>query len=385
MLLDAGALIDAVDAAGFRPIHFAYWRNAYWAIKGVDEDPALAEILRTRGARDTITLAAARGDEAAVSGFLARDRASANHGDTLEKRPLSTAVERGHAAIARLLIEHGADPNLREGANCGRGFALWSASSRDDVALARLLLDHGADPNAGVDSCGTPSVAAKSARMRALMYENGGKPPVFWDYVYEGDLRTVAAVLAHTDDPFKGADEWCGNPFTAIVCGCFWTEHRKKEPTDAHWAMLRMFLKRGFRVPPVLTSCRSYLYYTPAMTRLLLEHGMNPNLPNWQRQTPLHEFAGAVLGHIDDAKRLELSALFLEFGADLHARDEEYRSTPLAWAARAGRKDMVEFLLARGAKVELPDDEPWATPLAWARRRGHAEIAALLEARGARR
>jgi ankyrin repeat protein len=77
------------------------------------------------------------------------------------------------------------------------------------------------------------------------------------------------------------------------------------------------------------------------------------------------------------------AAILLDAGAAISARDEEYRSTPLAWAARNDLPDMVELLLARGAPTDLPDDEAWATPLAWALRRGHARIVELLRARGA--
>ena len=75
----------------------------------------------------------------------------------------------------------------------------------------------------------------------------------------------------------------------------------------------------------------------------------------------------------------------LDAGATITARDDEYRSTPLAWAARANKPQMVEFLLSRRAPVNLPDDEPWATPLAWAERRGHQQIASILRAHGATR
>jgi ankyrin repeat protein len=68
----------------------------------------------------------------------------------------------------------------------------------------------------------------------------------------------------------------------------------------------------------------------------------------------------------------------LEAGADLTARDEHLRSTPLAWAAKFGQVKMVEFLLGHGAPTNLPDDPEWATPLAWATRRGHDEIVRLL-------
>ena len=61
----------------------------------------------------------------------------------------------------------------------------------------------------------------------------------------------------------------------------------------------------------------------------------------------------------------------LDAGADLNARDEHIRSTPLAWAAKFGQLKMVKFLLKRGAPQSLPDDPPWATPRAWALKRGH--------------
>jgi hypothetical protein len=73
--------------------------------------------------------------------------------------------------------------------------------------------------------------------------------------------------------------------------------------------------------------------------------------------------------------------VFLDHGAELNTRDEEYCSTPLGWAARCGKTPMVEFLLLRGARPNLPDDSPhlaWATPLQWALRRGHDEIVRLL-------
>ena len=71
-------------------------------------------------------------------------------------------------------------------------------------------------------------------------------------------------------------------------------------------------------------------------------------------------------------------AILLDAGARISPKDDDYRSTPLAWAARNGLPDMVEFLLSRGAATNLPDDEPWATPLAWATRRGHHSIVELL-------
>ena len=60
-------------------------------------------------------------------------------------------------------------------------------------------------------------------------------------------------------------------------------------------------------------------------------------------------------------------------------RDAELISTPLGWAAEAGRLAMVEFLLRRGAKVAPDGGPPWTKPVAWAQRRGYDAIVKLLD------
>ena len=73
--------------------------------------------------------------------------------------------------------------------------------------------------------------------------------------------------------------------------------------------------------------------------------------------------------------------LFLEFGADIDAIDEEYRSTPKGWAAREGQEDMVDILLKRGADPK--GGEEWTKPLVWAERRGYKDVANALKKAGA--
>jgi ankyrin repeat protein len=125
------------------------------------------------------------------------------------------------------------------------------------------------------------------------------------------------------------------------------------------------------RYQPDLPKRHTVAPKTRELAEMLFAHGMDPSRPDWLGVTRLHEFARTG--------DMERAAIFLDHGADLHARDEDICSTPLGWAAKFGQVAMVELLLARGARRNLPDDPPWATPLAWATRRGHSEIVKVLE------
>jgi ankyrin repeat protein len=111
---------------------------------------------------------------------------------------------------------------------------------------------------------------------------------------------------------------------------------------------------------------------------LLLAHGIDPNAGR-RDATVLHFVAAR--GTLSEPARVRFAAMLLEHGARLDIRDNLLRSTPLGWACRWGRKEMVELLLARGASAEEADAEPWAAPLAWATKMGHSEIGAILRQR----
>ena len=88
---------------------------------------------------------------------------------------------------------------------------------------------------------------------------------------------------------------------------------------------------------------------------------------------------------ITEEERVAFATLLLDAGAGLTRRDPLLHSTPLGWACRWGRGELVKLLIERGAAVDEPDAEAWATPLAWAAGKGHGELAALLRRHGARR
>jgi hypothetical protein len=211
---------------------------------------------------------------------------------------------------------------------------------------------------------------AKSTRAAAV----GGAPPELRPLLiaHGGRIDTYETVWLDQDEevlrrPEENPAAFDGSVFTAVL-------------TRGKRDLLRRLLEAGVRVPPVLTGCQSYLLEHTDMLRTLLAHGMNPDLMNWQRQTLLHL---ACSGSDNVRVSIDNAAVLLDAGADVANRDDEYRSTPLAWAARTGAVEMVQFLLSRGAPTNLPDEEVWARPLAWAVRRQRAEIVSILRQHGA--
>ena len=178
-------------------------------------------------------------------------------------------------------------------------------------------------------------------------------------------------ILKRVKEDLSSAQREFGGVFP-MICG------------DGKREFLAQLLEAGLRMPPTLTGCKGYLLSDIEMFKMLLASGMDPNLPNWQRQTLLHDVCGGG-GRGQVEKQLAFARILLDAGANISAKEEVYRSTPLGFAARNNMPDMVEFLLSRGAPYNLPDDEPWSTPLAWSERRGHVEIAQILRNHGATR
>ena len=98
--------------------------------------------------------------------------------------------------------------------------------------------------------------------------------------------------------------------------------------------------------------------------------------------TTLHNIVAR--GSMSSQDRVAFATAILDRRARLDLRDHLLKSTPLGWACRWGRVQLVELFLARGADPVEADAEPWATPIAWARTNGYAAIERELRARGAR-
>jgi ankyrin repeat protein len=251
--------------------------------------------------------------------------------------------------VVKLMLERGANPNEPEQDIAPYGGALFSAIQGKHFEIIKLLLEHGANPNASVESSGNCMSIAKhvgaSREIQNLIASYGGVMGAGF-----ADVETLAAML-HANPQLR-VDGGLDDPQKLRLILQYQPNFLKREIDPSAW------WDHG--------TAKS-----PEHARWLIEQGLDPTLRNWLGINILHRCAAAG--------DTGVAAVCLEYGADINIIETEWCSTPLGWAARHGKKDMVAWFLQRGADPNLPANAPWALPLAWAQRRGHHEIVQLLE------
>lgn len=190
LLLERGAKLEARNSASLRPLHYA------------------AE----HGQLGVVNLLLAAGAKIDVKGsrqFIIRETPT----------PLYLAVANGHLAVARRLLEHGADADLL--CDSSHDSALVSACTRGDTEAVRLLLSHGASPNGinsakgdGIDHFYFPLARARNVEIVELLIAAGAEvdarnrereTALHW-LAESGDeasdkLGALEALLQHGADP----------------------------------------------------------------------------------------------------------------------------------------------------------------------------------------
>jgi len=352
---------------------------------------AVAKLLLDRGVEVTLRAAVALSDTQRIRELVNADPGLLRREiHWSEGGLLSLAVKHGHLDVVRLLLDLGADVDERillqelEEPTPSWGAPLWYAALAGRHDIARLLLDRGADPNSNVYASGWPlrnAYQRNDEALKRLLVERGARLQPYM--VAEAHDFAEARRILETDGREEVAQELC---WSAAVNGCpaivELTLPRLSWPSrDPRWHWILIQPIRGLgdnsRLRPAATTQDRL-----SCLALLLQHGVDPNIARFG-QTVLH-FTAARNEVDNEADRVRFAAMLLDRGARLNLRDDLLKSTPLGWACRWGRKDLVELLIARGAPVNEPDAEPWATPLEWAKKMGHAVITRGLLNKGAK-
>ena len=390
-LLTANADTGKTNLEGRTPLELAAEQTVATDRRRAEGCFMAAGILITAGAPRSLRTNVMLGDLEAVRQVAESHQDQFEPDIETETHLLGDAVHHNRYEMVKLLLDLGMDPDQRyriqslEEETYNWGEPLWIAAGDGMYNIAQLLLDRGADPNAAVYASGDPMSRAynnRDERMKRLLYRYGGS------MTPEGaalECDTSAAVMALKLKPellegiLWGAA--CGgDPSVVGVC------LRKLDwaPDDPRWY--------GLIIQPIrIWPCNPHRKYRefdrsvfPEMVRMFLDHGVDPNVKGRRDTSLLHHIAaaGRVWGEpvLRDEERSEFARLFLDHGATLESRDTLLHSTPLAWASRWAREELVDLYLQHGADPQ-PEGEPWTTPLAWAERYGHASIAdRLLEA-----
>ncbi|MEI6653151.1 MAG: ankyrin repeat domain-containing protein [Verrucomicrobiota bacterium] len=338
---------------------------------------------------------AALGGNAEVVKLLLARKVDVNAAQVpLGTRPLHFAVINGDMEIIRLLLDHGAEVNA---VNKNGGPALHDATWSDEIC--NLLLDRGADPKLE-QSDGTTTLH------RAC--QDGSKGLV------------EKLLLLHPN-----LDAWDGQEFTPLL-----------NAAEAGRAdLLKLLVAAGADLKATQKHGRNALHLaagsaSPEAVRFLLDHQFGVNEVSNSGDTALMSAAGhcrletvtlllgagasvngaekkkgmtalmvaAIGGRVsptdlrtgtqslgqcgpfDDS--LKITALLLDKGADMRAKDREGKGA-LHWAAAVGNAGVVELLLSKGAEVDAKDTLFGRIPLHNAAYTADAKTAALLLEKGA--
>lgn len=377
-LLEAGAHHNISNAAGETPLMTCARTGAAAAVEALLARGADVNAVEPNLNQSALMWATSEGHLDVVRLLLRRGadvRAATRHGFTA----LHFAAREGHLAIAQELVAAGvdvnsvakADPSLK-----GRGPAyeamrsagstpLLVATVRGQVAVARFLLEHGADPNV----------------------QDAGYTPLHWAAnTWEGDLSNPVFGFA---DPISGiADRQAKLDLVKALLA-----HGAKPNTRMTLRRMPIFVggytEPAGATPFFLASSVADV----EVMRLLLAAGADPNLSTESGTTPLMAAAGVnrklAESPVTEDQSLEAVTLLLELGADARHVSASGENALFGPAYR-GWNRMVQLLAEKGADVNIVSKAnltPWLAASGLGDRFGgvlfNTETAALLEKLGA--
>lgn len=297
---------------------------------------------------------------------LLRSAAPAGAGSFAASGGIFEAVKLGDVEAVRRLLEE--SPTLVNRGDTGFGATpLHWAALRGHEDVARLLLDKGADVNVRNNDGETPLQVAERAKrsgvVQVLRSRGGEASAGIVEAVRAGDLARVQRLLASNPGALNQKDAAFG-------------------ATPLHWAALRGH-----------ADVAKFLVAQGADTSAKNKDGETPlqvaeRAKRAEIVALLRAGGGAVsvssAALIDAVKRGDLERVRVLLGESpglVNAKDAEFGATPLHWAALRGHADVAEYLVGQGADRRAKNGAG-ETPLQVAQRAGRADVVRVLSRGG---
>jgi ankyrin repeat protein len=307
------------------------------------------------GSRGRTPLHRARGDLRTMEALL-KAGADPNAGDGDGPTVLQTTVVYGGAEGVRLLLAHGAQPDI------------FSAAMMGDIeSVERMLAADSALANAIVprSQAFAPLYAALKEgheEVADLLLAKGARinSDLLLLAVADGNAAAVDWLLERTDRSIiNDRDRFGRLPL-------------QKAANGGHADVAKVLVKHGASLDALDRLGEPAVYAAigdPDTLAVLLDAGADPNARNRWDETALH---GAAPGNKCESVRLLLAA-----GADPNARAGALGLTPLYLAARANSGKAVQILLDAGADPNIAS-YPGRTPLDRASQDGFTDVVGIL-------
>ena len=248
--------------------------------------------------------------------------------------PLVAALEEDHIEVAGLLLEHGANPDVRDTTGETPLLRVLSQRQRNPVNKVRLLLKYAADVNAHGLTLRSPLHLAE----------------------YNGELEVAQILVKHTAN-LNSPDNRGKTPLHILL-------ERRMNNEDNVLNHTRFLLDHGAEVnrrnkenqtPLLLAMGRGWF----KLVRCFLEYGADANTEDDNGKTPLHLLLERWMHSEDDV--FDHARLLLWHGAEVNRRDKD-NQTPLLLAMVWGWFGLAQILLVRGADANAEDNNgktPW--------------------------